>query len=857
VGTLKRLIPLAITLSSFNAFANFSQTELNEFADKTSWSWQVVDNYHNGDKSHLANIELVNQSSVDLPKGIADWVIYTNVIRPILTKKSQGLAFQFVQGDLYKITPTVNFKGLKAGDKLTIPFEAENWASSYSDFMPRSFITQHSLTPAIFSSTDTEDSSKYIKPLNQPEQYQRYNTPKDHWEKPTSAWRYNRYSPTQKYALTPDAAKRVIIPTPNKVNYSSSSTLLTADWQISYQGSLKSEAHLLSETLDKKLKGSLKITPNNLPAQDKKLISLSIYNGDESWKPESYSLEIEKNRIEIIGADNAGVFYAIQSLLSLTPSGTQPQIELPQLSANDAPHFEWRGFMYDMSRNFHGVEFTKKLIDQMAHYKLNKLHLHLTEDESWRIEIDGLPELTDLGSQRCFDLSETECMLPTRGSGPFKTSQNNGFYSKEEFIDILKYAKQRHIEVIPEVDMPGHARAAIKAMELRHDKLIKSGDKAGANAYLLSDPLDKSVYSTAQFFNDNSINVCMDSSYNFVDKVAYEFQQMYREAGLKLTNIHIGGDEVGVGSWTASPICNQLYQAVDSGVKGPADLKAYFTRRAAEVLAARGLNITAWEDGIMFDRITPFPIEQFSNKKVYVNAWDNIWEWGVSDRAYRLANEGYHSILSMGTHLYFDHPQEPDPVERGLYWAARYTDVEKVFNFIPDDVYANADFTRAGKPIDNLEDLVGRTLPQLKKPENIAGIQGQVWSETIRTPEQLGEMIFPRIIALAERGWHRNTVPANEQQEQARQWAEFASVLALKEYPKLEEAGISFYLPIPGAKRIDNQVHIISQLPGLTLEYSLDNGKHWQVYNKPIRLSDAIQVRSRSGEHTSRVGSLE
>ncbi len=857
MNILKGLLPLTVALSSLNASADFSQAELNEFADKTSWSWQVVDNYHNGDKSHLANIELINQSNVDLPSGTADWVIYTNVIRPILTKESQGLAFQFVQGDLYKITPTANFKGLKAGEKLTIAFEGESWASSYSDFMPRSFITQNSLTPAVFSSTDTEDSSQYIKPLDKPEQYQRYNSPKDHWQKPTSAWRYDRYSPTQEFALTEEAAKRVIIPTPNQVKYRSSSTQLTADWQISYQGSLKSEANLLADTLDKKLTGSLEVTPNNLPAQDKKLISLAIYSGDEKWAAESYSLEIDKNHIEIVGADNAGVFYAIQSLLSLTPSGSQSQIELPRLSANDAPQYEWRGFMYDMSRNFHGVEITKKLIDQMAHYKLNKLHLHLTEDESWRIEIEGLPELTDLGSQRCFDLSETECMLPTRGSGPFKTSQTNGFYSKQEFVNILKYAKERHIEVIPEIDMPGHARAAIKAMELRHDKLLKSGDEAAANAYLLSDPLDKSVYSTMQYFTDNSINVCMDSTYNFVDKVAYELQQMYREAGLKLDNVHIGGDEVGVGSWTASPICNELYQTAGSGVKGPADLKAYFTRRAAEVLAARGLNISAWEDGIMYDRITPFPIEQFPNDKVFVHAWDNIWEWGVSDRAYRLANEGYHSILSMGTHLYFDHPQEPDPAERGLYWAARYTDVEKVFNFIPEDVYANADFTRSGEPITNLEDLVGRALPQLNKPENIAGIQGQVWSETIRTPEQLGEMVFPRIIALAERAWHKNTVPASEQQQKARQWAEFASVLAQKEYPKLAEAGISFYLPIPGAKRIDNQVHIISQLPGLTIEYSLDNGTSWLEYREPVQQSGAMQVRSRSGEHTSRVGYFE
>ena len=138
------------------------------------------------------------------------------------------------------------------------------------------------------------------------------------------------------------------------------------------------------------------------------------------------------------------------------------------------------------------------------------------------------------------------------------SGSGNGFYSREDFIEILKYASARHIEVIPEIDMPGHARAAVKAMQVRHKRLLKQGKTAEAAQYLLSDPADKSQYLTVQNYTDNSVNVCMDSSYAFIDKVVYELQQMYRAAGLKLSTYHMGGDEVGAGSWAASPQCFEI-----------------------------------------------------------------------------------------------------------------------------------------------------------------------------------------------------------------------------------------------------------------------------------------------------------
>jgi len=515
---------------------------------------------------------------------------------------------------------------------------------------------------------------------------------------------------------------------------------------------------------------------------------------------------------------------------------------------------------YDMARNFHGKAVTLRLIEQMGRYKLNKLHLHLTEDEGWRIQIPGLPELTDVGGNRCFDLTETQCLLTQLGTGPSKSGSGNGFYTRDDFVEILKFAAARHIEVIPEIDMPGHARAAIKSMQARYKKLLAAGQKEAAEQYLLNDPADKSQYMSVQNYTDNAINVCLPSTYVFAEKVIYELQQMYRAAGLKMTTFHMGGDEVGKGAWQQSPACNALFAKGEKGVTGVADLKPYFVSKIADITNSRGLNLAGWEDGLMYDPTNTFNRKQFANDKVYANAWDNIWEWGVADRAYRLANAGYQVILSPGSHLYFDHPYEANPEERGYYWATRYSDTAKVFGFMPENYYANADKTREGVPITNLEALVGREMPKLHKPENIVGMQGQLWSETVRTPEQFEQMIYPRVIALAERAWHKADWEADKPNTQVRlqEWANFSAALVTKELPKLAAAGSAFYLPPPGAVIQNGQLLANAGYVGLTVEYSLDQGASWQVYKAPVAVNTkSVQLRGRSGEHYSRVTKTE
>lgn len=861
-----------IAAMPFMVQAQFSQSDIDSFAKQTTLTFAVIDNFHNKDAGFLGKITLNNQSNVALPAGESDWQLYIHSVRKINTEHVAGLNIEHVNGDLHRIVPTKDFKGLAAGKSLDIEFDAQVWVVAYTDFMPRAFFVSGDNTPAIFANTDTEDMTQFVAPFERENQLRRYNEPKDRTVLITPQVRYERNQAAAIKVSKEDALKR-IIPKPQNIEFNRGVAKLDNSWQIRFQGQLKSEVMVFMQDLQDDYGLKLKAQPDHIKANNEKLISLKVNPNLAEGKSESYTLEIDDDKIEIVGSDNAGVFYAMQSFLNLIPANSQGAVEMPQLELEDSPRYEWRGMHYDNGRNYHGKEAMFKLVEQMARYKMNKLHWHFSEDEGWRLEIPGLPELAEVGGYRCFDLEEKACLLTQLGTGPFKSGSGNGFLTRDEFVELLKFAKDRHIQIIPEIEGPGHARASIKAMEARYHKLsdqakqtaknnltnkrqtnkeVQQVDISAATQYLLSDPNDTSVYMTVQNYKDNSMNVCMDSTYAFLDKVTYELQQMYREAGVQLKNLHIGGDEVGAGSWVGSPICQAMFANPNNGVAGPADLKPYFTQRVAKMLEKRGISPGIWEDGIMYDKTNSFKRNEFPNKTFTVNAWDNIWEWGVADRAYRLANAGYQVILSHGTHLYFDHPYEAHPQERGYYWATRYTDTAKAFNYMPDNVYANADYTRTREPIDNLEALVGRPLPQLEKPENILGMQGQVWSETIRTEEQVLAMIFPRILSVAERAWHKAPWEGEQvnTKQRVKDWSQFAAAVGLKELTKLAKADVSINLPVPGGVVEDSKLKVNTPFTYLEVEYSLDDGQTWQRYTAPISVSKSqkIALRSRLNE---------
>src|SRR6185503_6656174 len=307
-------------------------------------------------------------------------------------------------------------------------------------------------------------------------------------------------------------------------------------------------------------------------------VQLEIGPVEGQSSPEAYTLAVDPQQgIRIRGASAAGVFYGLQSLRSLLPAVPVPDkgVALTSLAVTDAPRFAYRGFMLDVARNFQPKASVLRTIDLMARYKLNVLHLHLTDDEGWRVEIAGLPELTRIGARRGHTLDSKQWLQPAYGSGgqvdrPF----GSGFFSRADYVEIVRYAAARHIEVIPEIEMPGHARAAIKSM-------------AGNPEYHLTDPNDTSKYRSVQGYPDNVMDPALETTYAFIDKVVTELAAMHREAGTQLRNIHMGGDEVPRGVWTGSPAAQALIQS--NGLTGVDDLWFVFYGRVAEILQNHAL----------------------------------------------------------------------------------------------------------------------------------------------------------------------------------------------------------------------------------------------------------------------------
>ena len=220
------------------------------------------------------------------------------------------------------------------------------------------------------------------------------------------------------------------------------------------------------------------------------------------------------------------------------------------------PRFAYRGLYLDVARNFQQPETIKQAIDMMAHYKLNRLTFGVSNDEGWRLEIKGIPELTEIGSRRGHTENELDHLYPAYGSGPYPDAKENhgsGFYSREQFIDLLQYAQKRHVEIIPEINFPGHARAAVKSMEARTKRIKDSG--SSEPAYTLHDPNDQSEYSSVQAYNDNVICPCQESVYQFLEAVVSDLVTIYQEADVKFNTVHTGGDEVPAGIWQKSPLC--------------------------------------------------------------------------------------------------------------------------------------------------------------------------------------------------------------------------------------------------------------------------------------------------------------
>src|SRR3989449_1070540 len=583
-----------------------------------------------------------------------------------------------------------------------------------------------------------------------------------------------------------------VFPTPVQVTRGTGELRLTALPQVTAPAELANEATFAAEYLRPYFRTG---RTGGVPP-----LRLEVGPVEGQSSPEAYELVVDPMAgVRIIGVSSAGVFYGLQSLRSLLPApAPRSGLVLPAIRVVDAPRFGYRGFMLDVARNFHPKAAVLRTLDLIARYKLNVFHLHLTDDEGWRIEIPSLPELTAVGARRGHPPDSDRHLPLAFGSGPaVDRPWGSGFLSRADYVEILRYAAARHIEVIPELEMPGHARAAIRAMQANPQ-------------YRLSDPDDRSVYASPQNYHDNVMNPALESTYRFIERVVGDLVAMHREGGVPLRHIHMGGDEVPAGVWQGSPAVQTYLKAHD--LTSVDDLWFVFYGRVAQILKAQegGLLPSGWEEIAVRKtqrggQQTNIPNPDFAARGWRAYVWNNVPGGGAEDLAYQLANGGYDVVLSPVSNLYFDLAWNRNPEETGLDWGG-YVDLRKPFQFIPFDYYRNV-------PVDPSV-FVGKDRLTDYGRAHVVGIQGNLWSETLGAEGRLEYMLLPKLFGLAERAWAPDPDWAGER-DPARAdslyregWSRFVNVLGQRELPRLdrEVPGVNYRIPTPGLKVEDGVV---------------------------------------------------
>lgn len=412
------------------------------------------------------------------------------------------------------------------------------------------------------------------------------------------------------------------------------------------------------------------------------------------WKSDvvsgSYSIEIDSTKILLTGirTPEIGKFYAIQSFMQLLPPRFDGSARLPALKIEDRPRFPYRGMHLDVSRHFMPVEFVKKFIDQMAQYKFNTFHWHLTDDQGWRIEIKKYPKLTTVGQYRS-ESHEGSYSPIFKGDGrPIE-----GFYTQEQIKDVVAYAKERYITVIPEIELPGHASAALAA----YPELGK-GCAAPDHKF--------EVKKTWGIFKE--VFCPTDETFKFLEDVLDETIRLFPDSPY----IHIGGDEVLKDFWKESAFVQEL--KVRENLKDEHEVQSYFIRRIEKFVNSKGKKIIGWDE-ILEGGIAP-------------NA--TIMSWRGMKGGIEAAKAKHDVIMTPTDYVYFDYGQG-DPAYEPLNIGG-YVPLEKVYSFEPVPPELTAD-----------------------EAKYILGGQANIWTEYIETPDKVEYMAFPRMLALSEVLWSR------------------------------------------------------------------------------------------------------
>jgi len=383
-------------------------------------------------------------------------------------------------------------------------------------------------------------------------------------------------------------------------------------------------------------------------------------------------------------------------------------------------------------------------------------------------------------------------------------------------------------------------------MEQRYRRLMEEGRESEAEQYRLIDPDDTSAYRSAQWYTDNVICVCRESAYAFLTTVIDDVVEMHSQAGVPLTMIHTGGDEVPNGAWSSSPMCAG-YMEDHPEIDNPKNLQKVYFKRINEYLSSKGLQTGGWEEIAMnFQEGGSWtPNDEFADSDVVPYIWNSLW--GAEDLGNRLANAGYPVVLCNVTNLYFDLAYNKDPREPGLYWAG-FVNTRDAFEFVPYDVFKSIKTTVDGELYTD-DDFTGKEVLTAEGRINIMGIQGQLWSETLKGQDMLEYYYLPKMLGLAERAWYGQadwgSIADREERNEAidAAWNVFANSLGKREFPRLDRlyGGYNYRLAPPGARVDNGRLVVNTAYPGMEVRYTTDGSD--PTYDSPL-YSEPLDVVS-------------
>ena len=504
---------------------------------------------------------------------------------------------------------------------------------------------------------------------------------------------------------------------------------------------------------------------------------------------EGYQLSVTPQNIIIKANQPAGLFYGVQTLLQLLPKQIESK-ELvkeinwsaPCVEITDYPRFGWRGLMLDVSRHFFTKEEVKKYIDEMARYKYNLLHWHLTDDEGWRIEIKSLPKLTSVGAWNVKRVGRFGEFKDIKDDEP---RDYGGFYTQEDIKEVVQYAKEHFVDVLPEVDVPGHSLAAITAYpDLSCSNGVKNHGVASGES--IKD------WSTHTALVDDNLCPANENVYVFLDKVITEVAQLF-----PFEYIHMGGDETFKTFWEQSDAVKALMKK--EGLKNMEEVQSYFEKRTEKIVESKGRKFMGWDE-ILEGGLAP-------------NA--AVMSWRGTKGGVEASNKGHEVVMSPTTFTYIDYMQSDEIMEPKIYASLR---VSKTYSYEPVSEGIN-------------EKLV-------------KGVQGNLWTEQVYNYRQVQYMTWPRAFAISEIGW----TPAGKKNwnnfvGKIEDHFKRFDVAEIKYAPSMYDADFKV------TKNAGNEltVGLSTEIEGLDIYYSFDNSypdNFYPKYTAPVLVpKDATLMR--------------